>query len=160
MVLTSKQTRRGSRIFSRGDFQTFFLGWSNWFFELTKITVNTPLWPNLLRRKVFLAIFWQILTKNVRFFGSRFSLKISINWRQRRLYKKCRVRQQKWVSQNSTEHGPFGSAGGTETNAARNKRHHKTRKWLKSRISQCFFCFFLGNRLRHEDAIVTFQNFF
>ena len=92
-----RKTRGGSRIFLRGGWfsktmATFFLGRPNWFSELSQTTIRTLIWPNFLRRspifekrpkKAFLGTFWKISTK--KFAPSRSPLKISIDWRQRRL---------------------------------------------------------------------------
>ena len=115
--------RGESRNFSQGaDFQKKKIssGRSNWFSELSQSSKNTLFWTKFLRRRqkfektsqnLFLGTFWIIMTKKTQFFGARFPLKLVFIGAQG-AWKNFRVRHQKWISQNSTRDGPFGSAGG------------------------------------------------
>ena len=92
------------RIFSRegADFQKNFENFVDLFFRSTKLISRVlsklcfvPILAKFSApqakfsknrpKKAFLGTFWKNLTKKLRFFGSRFPLKISIYWRQRRL---------------------------------------------------------------------------
>ena len=52
------EPRRGSKNFSRGGFSKqfwklieLFLGWPNWFSEISQTIIKTLIWPNFLRRR-------------------------------------------------------------------------------------------------------------
>ena len=114
-----RSSSRADLGFSRGVgriFKNFVRKLCRTFFKSTKLIcwalLNYCKDPILTKFSApFLGTFWKILTKNRAFFGVRSPLKLRY-WRPRCLKKNFRVRHQKWISENSTKGGPFGSAGG------------------------------------------------
>ena len=62
-------------------------------------------------KKAILGTFWKTLTKKLRFFGTRFPLKISIDWHEGAFRKILRSASQKWISRNSKKGDPLGRLG-------------------------------------------------
>ena len=113
----------------RADFQKNFENFVDlfWFSERSQTTIKNLFRPKFLRRRHNFEKHAKnsenrpkiaknrpkISTKKSRFFGIRSPLKISIEWRAEGAFRKIlRSVSQKWISQNSTKGGPFGSAGG------------------------------------------------
>ena len=63
-------------------------------------------------KKAFLGSFWEILTKKLRLFGARSTLKLVYIGAEVAFRKILGSVSQKRISQNSTKRGPFGSALG------------------------------------------------
>ena len=107
-------TRGGSKIYPKGaDFKNkvrTFLGRPNWFSELSQITIKTLFWQNF-QKKRFEALSRKCPKhKNLVFFGARSPSKLEY-FGAEDAFGEILV-SQKWISQNSTNGGPFGSAGG------------------------------------------------
>ena len=107
------------------NFETFvdlFLGRSNCFLSSPKAPKRPCFGQNFCAadkilkknrpKKAFLGTFWKIFFSKNRVFSARAPPSKLVYIGAKDAFRKIRVRHQKWVSQNSTKGGPFGSAGG------------------------------------------------